>query len=348
MTAARKVLKQGASNVRLLVMSQSAAPHLLAYVWSSAGFGQKFVPATAAGGSANQLDISSDGTFVMLSSGATPFFNVYPLTVAGGFGERFAGPSQPPAGSPTSSFRGVFDEDADYILYSQQSSAFTYAYPINKMTESIGARLSAPIDPAAGTPVYVLYSKIYRRYVRVVVGAAGHLYLWNAGNFFTTGAADISGGPSGVTVFSQLVFSPNETALAYAVTGTIGIHARGWAGGFNAAYSAPAVSPGVACDSVAFARTGDAIAVGVAGSPYIHAYAWDQTTGFGTKYDDPADPLPGAASTAGLVFTDEAVFISTATTPYIHAYEWDSVTGFGAKYPDPLVLPTNGGRLVMA
>ena len=75
-------------------------------------------------------------------------------------------------------------------------------------------------------------------------------------------------------------------------------------------------------------------------TPYIHAWAWDNTTGIGTKYSDPATPPAGAPFIAPGIFFNDAgtrVMCSDTTPAVMSAYVWDDTTGFGSKFTSPSI-----------
>jgi len=90
-----------------------------------------------------------------------------------------------------------------------------------------------------------------------------------------------------------------------------------------------------------------AIAVAHAGSPYITAYPWGDSTGFGTKFSNPST-LPGSLSGRGVDFspTGDAIAVAHSSSPYVTAYPWSDSTGFGTKFSNPSTLPSNTGRAV--
>lgn len=69
-------------------------------------------------------------------------------------------------------------------------------------------------------------------------------------------------------------------------------------------------------------------------SPYIAAYAWDDTKGFGAKYNNPTTIPLGAASIARSP-NGQVILLSNSGASKLDAYKWSVAFGFGAKYSDP-------------
>jgi len=90
----------------------------------------------------------------------------------------------------------------------------------------------------------------------------------------------------------------------------------------------------------------DALVITTNVSPYIHAYAWSNSSGLGSKFAAPST-LPGLYNPvlASLAFnTDgDVIFAShtASTTKKIEAWEFSSSTGFGAKYSSPTLSGYN-------
>ena len=84
------------------------------------------------------------------------------------------------------------------------------------------------------------------------------------------------------------------------------------------------------------------MAVAQGTTPFVHAYAWSNSTGFGSKYANPATLPTGAGR--GIAFTndDAVIAIGHSTAPTLSVYPWSA--GFGTKYSDPGTLPTTPSR----
>jgi len=89
--------------------------------------------------------------------------------------------------------------------------------------------------------------------------------------------------------------------------------------------------------AIGFKPQGDAIAMTVDTTPFVHAYPW--SSGFGTKYANPATLPAGNAESVVFKPQDEVIVVGHNTTPFISAYPW--ALGFGTKYANPATLPTS-------
>jgi hypothetical protein len=115
----------------------------------------------------------------------------------------------------------------------------------------------------------------------------------------------------------------------------------GTGNGFGTKRSNPSTLPGggVSAGGIAFNPAGNVIFLACTGSPYIHAYDWDETTGIGTKRSNPST-LPANAIGVDCSPSGGAVVVTqAATSPYFRAYAWDDASGFGALYSAPSTLP---------
>lgn len=133
-------------------------------------------------------------------------------------------------------------------------------------------------------------------------------------------------------------FSPSGKALALAND----VYA--WSStGFGTKYADPSTS--FISDPITWSPSEDAIVSAGLNSPYIQAFAWNNSTGFGTQYSDPATLPPN--STTSVDFSpsgNDIAFSNVATGPYITVYPWSN--GFGTKYSNPATTPTNNGQEV--
>jgi hypothetical protein len=70
-------------------------------------------------------------------------------------------------------------------------------------------------------------------------------------------------------------------------------------------------------------------------SPYIHAYAWSNSTGLGSKFSNPSVSASNRPTDIAFNTDGDVVFISTNDSVMLEAYEFSSSTGFGSKYSSP-------------
>jgi hypothetical protein len=111
-------------------------------------------------------------------------------------------------------------------------------------------------------------------------------------------------------------------------------------------FSNPSVLPLNSVRGIDFNLTDSVLFAGfTSSSPFIHAYAWSNSTGFGSKYSDPS-VLPGS-SVFDLTFNPVggSVAIIYSASPYIRAYPWSDATGFGAAYSNPAAIGSSPNAL---
>ena len=70
-------------------------------------------------------------------------------------------------------------------------------------------------------------------------------------------------------------------------------------------------------------------------SPYIHAYAWSNSTGLGSKFSNPSTAAASPPRNIAFNTDGDVDFISTTNPVMLEAYEFSSSTGFGSKYTSP-------------
>jgi hypothetical protein len=112
------------------------------------------------------------------------------------------------------------------------------------------------------------------------------------------------------------------------------------------AFSNPSALPLNAVQGLDFNLTDSVLFVGfTSSSPFIHAYAWSNSTGFGSKYSNPS-VLPGS-SVFDVAFNPVggSVAVLHGASPYIRAYPWSDATGFGTAYSNPAAVSSNPTNL---
>lgn len=113
--------------------------------------------------------------------------------------------------------------------------------------------------------------------------------------------------------------------------------------GFISRYAHPTVMPTGTGNQhgVKFRPQGDYVAIAASLSPYIHVYAWNNTTGFGAKVADPAT-LPGG-SIAGVAWSPDGAYLAVCrgVSPYIWVYPFSGGV-LGDKIADPSTLSSGG------
>jgi hypothetical protein len=114
----------------------------------------------------------------------------------------------------------------------------------------------------------------------------------------------------------------------------------------GAPFSNPSVLPLNSVRGLDFNLTDSVLFAGfTSSSPFIHAYAWSNSTGFGSKYSNPS-VLPGS-SVLDVAFNPVggSVAVLHGASPYIRAYPWSDATGFGTAYSNPAAIGSNPNGL---
>jgi hypothetical protein len=70
-------------------------------------------------------------------------------------------------------------------------------------------------------------------------------------------------------------------------------------------------------------------------SPYVHGYAWSNSTGFGTKFSNPASLTGSGSYGLSLDPNNTNIAIGVDADPRLAAYPWSNTTVFGTRYSDP-------------
>jgi hypothetical protein len=159
----------------------------------------------------------------------------------------------------------------------------------------------------------------------------------NASTSITTKYANPATLPIGNSCVNT-AFNGNATTIALA-SNPITVYP--WSAGFGTAYTNPSISTG-GSEDVTFTPDGSILLLAGYNSPYLHAWAWNNSTGFGTKFANPTTSVgsvPGALkfNSAGTV-----LFMPSSSTPFAHAYAF-SASGFGTKFANPTTLPPGAG-----
>jgi hypothetical protein len=84
-----------------IAVTSNATPFVLAYPWSSSGFGTKYAnPTTLPGGFGKGVAFSPLGDAIAVGfGGASPYLRVYRWSSATGFGAAYSNPATLPAGT---------------------------------------------------------------------------------------------------------------------------------------------------------------------------------------------------------------------------------------------------------
>lgn len=341
-----------------VIFGLNTTPGVEAYAWDTqTGFGAKYSAPSSppqSGYSMLGAAASPTGSAVAVAGGfnngstLTPRLYGYQWTNASGFGTAYTEPGTYPS--------NTFYND---MAWSPQNNAVAIASN-SGVTGGSGRVYAYLWDPVTGWSTRFnttsLGSNTSGQSVcfstsgdAVIMGYIGGLaaYPWSTSTGFGTRYTN----PTGVSsaYYNGVAFNAAGTAFVGAHSGnTPWIDAWAWndGTGFGTKYSNPASPPtgtNPSGNAVVFTPNDDAVIMGVSAStsPYIAAWAWNNTTGFGTKYSNPSTALPYSSDRMAMSPDGKAVIVTrTSTSPYVTAYAWDSASGFGTKYANPTVAPT--------
>jgi hypothetical protein len=80
------------------VLCGNASPWIIAYPWSSSGFGTKYAnPSTPLTAQADGVDFSPSGAVIAIGADAFPWLSVYEWNSSTGFGLKYANPATTPS-----------------------------------------------------------------------------------------------------------------------------------------------------------------------------------------------------------------------------------------------------------
>lgn len=88
-----------------------------------------------------------------------------------------------------------------------------------------------------------------------------------------------------------------------------------------------------------------AIVCAVNSSPYVKAFAWDNSTStLGSELPNTASAASATGNAVDFNTAGDVVFVGVNNAKLLNAYEFNSTTGFGSKYADPVLtgFPTSG------
>ena len=323
-----------ASTLEAVAVAGISTPFIIAYPWSSSGFGTSFAnPTTLPSGAGLGVAFSPQGNAIAIAGG----FDAYSWS-GFGFGTKFANA----ASIPGTGNSAAFNPAGTAIAIAHTNTPFISAYPWS--SSGFGTKFTNPATLPPDTGRCVAFNPAGTAI------AVGHdtspfitVYEWSGSGFGTK-----FGNPGTLPAGScgGVAFSPAGTAIAVANQNSPRVTAYPWSGsGFGAKYTNPATLPTGDGYGVAFSPAGDAIAVAHTTTPFITAYPWSGSA-FGTKYTNPATLPTGTGYSVAFNAAGNTIAVAHGTTPFVSAYPW-SGSGFGTKYTNPATLLTGSeGRSV--
>jgi hypothetical protein len=241
-----------------------------------------------------QAGVPSTQESLAVASAASPFFQVYPFSSAGGFGVKLPDPGTLPTGAAN---KVAFSPTGDAIAVAHTVTPFVTAYPFTGA--GFGVKFANPGTLPAGAGNDVAFSPTGDA---IAVAHATtpfiSVYPWSGSGFGTRFANPVTL-PAGEG--NGVAFSPTGDAIAVAHATTPFISVYPWSGsGFGVKFANPGTLPASTGESVSFNAAGDAIAIAHITTPFISVYRWSGS-GFGVRFANPAT-LP-TANGSGAAFT---------------------------------------------
>lgn len=237
--------------------------------------------------------------------------------------------------------------DIGAVAFATFTSPYVQAFKWT--TIGFGTIYSNPSTAAAGARYAIEFSNSGGA---VAAGGQGSPQLvawaWSDSTGFGAKYTNPSSYPSGATCYDvEFNGTGSSQVVAAAIFGSPGVVAYKWSDstGFGTKFSNPSSLPIPSGDvvnrgaGIAFSKSGNAIILTTNGdansSPYIHAYAWSNSTGFGSKYSNPSFfYLSAVDQTLSFSSTGGAVGM-ISDYELISIYKWSDSTGFGTTYVNP-------------
>lgn len=274
----------------------------------------KLVTATGGAGGAARIIATNDNS---------PGISAWPWTTQYGFGTRFSSPS----GDANAMYHPAISRDGSRVIAGRFNSPYAIGYAWDSAsgfgsssspaTALASAGLTAAFSPNSDA---VAFSHASSPYISA--------YAWSGGTFstkYSNPSTLPAGAPSGLGRNLSFSENGNYLAICHATSPYVTVYA--WsASGFGSKVANPSTLPPGTGYGVAF--TPGAIFIGLASSPYVHAYAF--SSGFGAKFTDPATAATGAGYSIAVSPANDAVVLGD-----LDAYKWSDSTGFGTKYTKP-------------
>lgn len=315
-------------------LAVGTANGLIAYRWSSTGFGTKYTDPsspTAALGSNFNPSFDAIGVNFDTYNGNSASLGIWPWNSSSGFGTQYSNPGgiysigkKTPVWSPNGAVVAfpLWSGTTKIAAYAWSSSGFgtRYADPSVAISENViaidfspsGSALAYTYSAAGGSPTLSATS-------------------WSNSTGFGTKYTNPSTIP-GSDAYS-VCFAPANNAIAVSTQNSPYIVIYPWSdsAGFGSKYSNPSTLPTGWGRQTKFSPDGLSVAVAHDNSPGISVYRWS-ASGFGSKYSDPATSPGEGCTSVSFAPDSSAIAVGRGSSPAICAYPWSSSTGFGTKF----------------
>lgn len=133
------------SNENYVATNQSALNYVIAYNWSSSGFGTKFTNSGTLGSSAttgNYVHFNPASTAVAIGHARTPYIAAFAFS-SSGFGTKYGNPATLPSTSTNECLSIKFSPNGNYVTVGTTSSAYVHVYNWSTST-GFGTKISNP------------------------------------------------------------------------------------------------------------------------------------------------------------------------------------------------------------
>jgi hypothetical protein len=326
-------------------VSHTTAPYITVYPWSAAGFGTKYAnPATPLPLTGRGVFFTSPVDTLVVTHDNAPFISAYAWSDAG-FGSKFANPATV-VGCTNPMYKVSLNKANNVVVAAAANGAGVCinAYEWDSVT-GFGSKFA---NPASSSGITANHEAAFNNDDTVIaIGAVAspyiHAYTWSNATGF--GAKFINPVSLPANAIYGVQFNSTGTALACSGAVSPGPIVYGFSSGFGTKFSNPATLPSITSSrSISFTPDDSALIHVGDQSPYVEAYAWDNTTGWGTKYSNPGT-LPAGAGW-GVAISAAGDFVGLANTgapAHMSVYPWSVSTGFGTKVTNPATLPTGTG-----
>lgn len=290
-----------------IAIGHDNSPFVTVYNWSGSGFGTKVTnPATLPTSACWGVAFSPDGTWLAVAHNSAPRTTVWPWSA--GFGTKVANPGTAMSGFTTDV---QFSPDGTVILFGDFSSPYVHAYA---WSSGFGSKFANPTTlPLSGFRARFSPDGLWVVVAENSSTPRAVVYPWSAGfgarltpGGASPAVAEVAGTANGG------VFSPDSKYLLVGHSSSPFVTVYNWTTQFGSKVTAPASIPATGASDAAFSPTG-AVAVSLAASPYIAAWAEDFSAHPGSSVGTGA---AGAPSSSVAVHPGSALGTGVASSPH--------------------------------
>ena len=271
---------------------------------------------------------NSNGSALLCATQGSPYVQGYQFS-SSGLGTKYSNPATLPSVSTGLSF----GNDSE-VFVSGSSGQFMWSYPFSS-SSGFGARYFAASSQSARSVIAnstsVFFSTVTSPFIVMYPRTNPGFGTKFANPGVLPGAPSTAAASRG----SSIGLSSTDVIVSQATTPFYSVYPWTAVGGFGTKYTTPSLGAPTSGLSVAFNKTGTAVAVGgSAGTPsaYFRVAPWTTGTGPGTAYSNPSS-LP-ASNICSIVFDTASIAVTMQSTNYLSAWQFDTTTGFGNKYSD--------------